>query len=242
MVSRQRLYQLEFPDRHAARAAVRHLVVTGGMLRPESYRCVDCGARAQEYDHYLGYEERFRLCVQPVCRSCHGKRPRIGRQRVCQECSAIFVALRPQRYCSDECKAIVSLRARIERRKRLEAKREIICDECGQTVSIEARRRGFRANFCTQQCFNRNRQRVRNTVRRWNGAVLRDARQSHGLSQQQLADALGLAKTGQGHVAHWEKGIDPPNERHWPALERVIGLTADQIRAATFCQPEAIAS
>jgi hypothetical protein len=39
-----------------------------------SQTCVDCGARATDYDHYKGYARENWLDVEPVCTPCHGKR------------------------------------------------------------------------------------------------------------------------------------------------------------------------
>ena len=43
----------------------------GKLPRPETLRCVDCGKRAQQYDHRLYAAP---LQVEPVCRSCNRKR------------------------------------------------------------------------------------------------------------------------------------------------------------------------
>lgn len=35
------------------------------------FRCVFCGLRADEWHHLLGYGDKFKLTVLPVCVSCH---------------------------------------------------------------------------------------------------------------------------------------------------------------------------
>ena len=81
-VSRQRKDQLLHPDRQHARSAIHDLTKSGRLAPATAYRCAGCGAPAQEYDHYLGYEPRYWLCVQPVCRRCHaGRRSRELSQR-----------------------------------------------------------------------------------------------------------------------------------------------------------------
>lgn len=53
----------------------------------------------------------------------------------------------------------------------------------------------------------------------WNGAILRDRRVTLGLSQRQLADAIGCTRVA---VSWWESG-HTPTAVHWDAIERVIG-------------------
>lgn len=49
--------------------------VEKGTLPPIHERlCMDCGGRAQQYDHYKGYEPEHWLDVQPVCFPCSNKR------------------------------------------------------------------------------------------------------------------------------------------------------------------------
>ena len=73
-ISRQRLHQLRNPERHQARQTVTRAVTRGKLPRPDKLVCTDCGERAGEYDHYLGYAAEHRLDVQPVCIKCHAKR------------------------------------------------------------------------------------------------------------------------------------------------------------------------
>lgn len=76
-VSRQRDEQLRHPERSRARKAVHDAVITGRLPRPQDQCCADCGNRANEYDHHLGYADEHRLNVQPVCKSCHYKREQV---------------------------------------------------------------------------------------------------------------------------------------------------------------------
>lgn len=71
------------PEKVAAHDAVWNAIHAGKLRPAKDYHCVDCGAPAMEYDHYLGYAEQFRLCIQPVCRKCHGARRRMTDD--CQE-------------------------------------------------------------------------------------------------------------------------------------------------------------
>lgn len=64
------------PEKWRCRWAVSN-AVTDGRLAPVRTRiCVDCGAEATRYDHYLGYAHENRLDVQPVCSTCDGLRER----------------------------------------------------------------------------------------------------------------------------------------------------------------------
>jgi len=81
------------------------------------------------------------------------------------------------------------------------------------------------------------------------GTVIRDARKRAGLSQAQLADALG---TTQSVVSRWERGHDTPRADTLVAILRACGYEADlvlrprdtgvdvaQIRAMLRMTPEA---
>lgn len=57
-----------------AHNTVQCAVASGKLPRPDSLKCADCRGRAREYDHFRGYEKRFRLTVEAVCTSCHGFR------------------------------------------------------------------------------------------------------------------------------------------------------------------------
>jgi len=63
-----------YPERRRAREKVKEAVRRGDLPAVKHCRCVDCGASAAAYDHYLGYDRP--LAVQPVCHRCHGARSR----------------------------------------------------------------------------------------------------------------------------------------------------------------------
>lgn len=56
-----------------AMAAVAKAIATGALMRPATYKCVDCDKQAQQYDHR---DYRKPLDVDPVCRSCNQRRGR----------------------------------------------------------------------------------------------------------------------------------------------------------------------
>lgn len=74
LVSRQRWDQLQNPGPHSARQAISYRIKKGEIPPAKTLPCFDCGAPAQAYDHFLGYEVEHRLDVQPVCTRCHGAR------------------------------------------------------------------------------------------------------------------------------------------------------------------------
>lgn len=55
----------------AAVAAVSHAVECGKLPRVTTQVCVACGRRPAQYHHYLGYEPKHFLDVQPMCIRCH---------------------------------------------------------------------------------------------------------------------------------------------------------------------------
>jgi hypothetical protein len=77
MVSRQREYQLLYPDRHAAREAVHAAVKAGKMPHPTSLSCAECGKPAVGYHHHRGYAFAYRLEAQALCAACHGRAHRL---------------------------------------------------------------------------------------------------------------------------------------------------------------------
>lgn len=70
------------PDHMRARWAVNNAVQVGRLPKVKTLACLDCGAIAQEYDHYLGYSEVHWYDVEPVCTSCHGRRSAERGERV----------------------------------------------------------------------------------------------------------------------------------------------------------------
>lgn len=73
-VSRQRQEQRRNWERNAARQMVHRAIAAGKMPPAWVYHCADCGAKAEEYDHFLGYTVSYAYSVMPVCRPCHYQR------------------------------------------------------------------------------------------------------------------------------------------------------------------------
>ncbi len=85
-------YRATNQDKVGARDTVRWEVSSGRIPPPGALTCGDqldasghrighgdgCGAPAQQYHHYLGYQAEHRLDVQAVCFVCHGKTFRAG--------------------------------------------------------------------------------------------------------------------------------------------------------------------
>jgi len=59
-----------------AYAAVREAVKLGQLPPIKSCTCCECGKPATDYHHYLGYEKEHWLAVEPLCKSCHMKKPK----------------------------------------------------------------------------------------------------------------------------------------------------------------------
>jgi hypothetical protein len=73
---------LRHPERYRARYQVHNAVRAGRLPKPATQPCIDCGARASEYDHYAGYAAEHALDVEAVCRPCHnGRIVRRGERR-----------------------------------------------------------------------------------------------------------------------------------------------------------------
>lgn len=72
------LSQRKFNDRNHQRSragtAANRAVKRGLFPKVSKLRCIDCGKKATDYDHYLGYEDEHVLDIQPTCRSCNIKR------------------------------------------------------------------------------------------------------------------------------------------------------------------------
>lgn len=60
-----------FPERCAARQAVRNAAARGGLPPVRSLPCVHCQGPAQQYHHHRGYSPEHWLDVLPICRLCH---------------------------------------------------------------------------------------------------------------------------------------------------------------------------
>lgn len=60
------------PERYAAHQAVARAIRKGELLPAKTYKCHACDKKADQY-HHSSYDPADRLCVVPLCRSCHGK-------------------------------------------------------------------------------------------------------------------------------------------------------------------------
>ncbi len=60
-----------------ARGAVANAIKSGRLLKASEYLCTDCGLKAREYDHYLGYSKENQLSIQPVCSRCNKAREKL---------------------------------------------------------------------------------------------------------------------------------------------------------------------
>ena len=58
--------------RWRAEAAISRRVKEGKLPKASTLKCVDCGRKADHYDHFRGHQHA--LAVEPVCASCHQKR------------------------------------------------------------------------------------------------------------------------------------------------------------------------
>lgn len=68
----------------SAYSKIYRLVRTGELPDPRKVPCFDCGERAREYHHFIGYE--YPLHVLPLCHSCHFKRePRYTNRKLAPE-------------------------------------------------------------------------------------------------------------------------------------------------------------
>ena len=82
----QRKHREKFPERHRrwkrrkiqrnplmsnAHNAVYYAVKRGELPRPSECICDECGASAECYHHYAGYDREHWLSVIPLCNSCH---------------------------------------------------------------------------------------------------------------------------------------------------------------------------
>jgi hypothetical protein len=77
VVSRQRLNQIQNPEKHAAREAVKRALKRGVLVRPET--CSVCGGGGPIEAHHPDYN--FPLDVEWLCRQCHSDISVIDRRR-----------------------------------------------------------------------------------------------------------------------------------------------------------------
>lgn len=61
-------------EKTLAKRTINHAIEANRLKSPKDLFCVDCGKKASEYHHYLGYNEQYWFCVLPVCIVCHHKR------------------------------------------------------------------------------------------------------------------------------------------------------------------------
>lgn len=73
-MSRPIIFRDQQHNKGRAWSRVAWEIEKGNLVKPSLYKCLDCGKRASEYDHYLGYSDEHVLHVQPVCKSCNAKR------------------------------------------------------------------------------------------------------------------------------------------------------------------------
>jgi hypothetical protein len=66
-------YQRENKHLNHAHNAVLRAIKRGGLPRPTTLFCADCGLQAQEYHHW-SYEPKHFLDVIPLCKDCHNSR------------------------------------------------------------------------------------------------------------------------------------------------------------------------
>jgi transcriptional regulator with XRE-family HTH domain len=66
------------------------------------------------------------------------------------------------------------------------------------------------------------------------GARFRDARLAAGLSQDVLADRLGITKSA---ISQWELGNKSPRFELWAGIRRELGLSLDQLISGEHVQP-----
>lgn len=66
--------------RRNAYSYVAIAVKAGKLPRASTLTCVKCGEQADQYHHYLGYELKNRLKVEPVCEKCNLKERKLTRK------------------------------------------------------------------------------------------------------------------------------------------------------------------
>ena len=66
-------YNALHPNNIKAINAVNHAIRAGRLPQPNTRFCHYCGAKAEQYHHYLGYELEHWFDVLPVCVECHRK-------------------------------------------------------------------------------------------------------------------------------------------------------------------------
>ena len=64
-------YYAKHPEHRQAINAVNHAIRNGSLPAPHILKCQQCGGPAQQYHHFLGYDQAHFLSVIPLCRQCH---------------------------------------------------------------------------------------------------------------------------------------------------------------------------
>lgn len=59
--------------RRRAHRVLRNAVARGDFPHPTTKQCRECGAQAEAYHHFDGYEAGKELTVEPLCFPCHGR-------------------------------------------------------------------------------------------------------------------------------------------------------------------------
>lgn len=68
------------PERYHSRTAVAYAIRCGGMPPVHERHCAMCEAQANDYHHW-SYDSNHWLDVIPLCRQCHNKLHRMGKDR-----------------------------------------------------------------------------------------------------------------------------------------------------------------
>lgn len=71
----------KWPGKRAARSAIDRAIAAGRMMPANTQRCFDCKTWAKMYDHFLGYNLKYKYAVQAVCRICSIKRDKKKNRR-----------------------------------------------------------------------------------------------------------------------------------------------------------------
>ncbi len=66
-------YKQNHPERIKARRAIYTEIESGRIPKANTLQCHYCGENAQQYHHYRGYEEQYKLVVVPSCTKCDRK-------------------------------------------------------------------------------------------------------------------------------------------------------------------------
>lgn len=84
-----------------AHRAVQAAVNRGVLPHISTCQCVECGSVAAHYHHYAGYQPEQWLAVEPLCASCHLRKPRERKPKKFTE-SVTFFTVDDDRYLLKE--------------------------------------------------------------------------------------------------------------------------------------------